>query len=256
MQKTVLITGSTSGIGLSIAEQFAAKGYCVAFNGLESDGADTASRIALKYKTKHMFSPVNMLDGDGLRAWVKDIQKQWGQIDVLINNAGIQHVATIEDFPWNKWDELIRINLTAPFQLIQSVWPYMKQKQFGRIINIASAHGLVASPMKIAYVSAKHGLVGLTKTVALEGAPYGITCNAVCPGYVNTPLVEKQINSISKQTGQPADQVAREQFLSKHAVKEFISAQSIGAMCLFLAAEEAGSITGATLPIDAGWTAQ
>ncbi|MGC3947633.1 MAG: 3-hydroxybutyrate dehydrogenase [Chryseolinea sp.] len=256
MQKTVLITGSTSGIGLAIAEQFAANGFRVAFQGLGHDGPDIAANIAGRYKVSHSFSAVNMLDGDGIRVWVADVHQQWGRIDVLINNAGIQYIAPIDEFPQKKWDEVIGINLTAPFQLTQAVWPYMKQQNFGRIINIASAHGLVASPLKSAYVSAKHGLVGLTKTTALEGASFGITCNAVCPGYVNTPLVEKQITDIAKQTGQPVDQVAREHFLNKHSIKEFVAAESIGALCLFLASVEAASITGATLPIDAGWTAQ
>jgi len=256
MQKTAIITGSTSGIGLAIARQFALKGYNIAFNGLESNGAATAANVAQEHHVEHMFSNANMTDRAALVVWVSDILSRWGRIDVLINNAGIQHVAAIDEFPISKWDELIHVNLTAPFHLIQAVWPAMKEQHFGRIINIASAHGLVASPFKSAYVSSKHGLVGLTKAAALEGAPYGITCNAVCPGYVNTPLVAKQISDLSKQRGLPEDQIAKEHFLQKHAISEFVSAESIAALCLFLATEESATITGTTLPIDAGWTAQ
>ncbi|HTF20576.1 MAG TPA: 3-hydroxybutyrate dehydrogenase [Chryseolinea sp.] len=256
MQKTAIITGSTSGIGLAIARRFASKGFNLAFNGLENNGADIAANVAREFPVEYLFSDANMLDPASLQSWVSDILSHWGRIDVLINNAGIQHVATIEDFPSGKWEEIIQVNLMAPFHLIQAVWPAMKQQRFGRIINMASAHGLVASPLKSAYVSSKHGLVGLTKSAALEGAPYGITCNAVCPGYVNTPLVAKQINDLSKQQGIPQEQIAHDFFLQKHAIKEFIPAESVAALCLFLASDEAAAITGATLPIDAGWTAQ
>jgi 3-hydroxybutyrate dehydrogenase len=256
MQRTAIITGSTNGIGLAIARRIASLGYSVAFNGLETNGAAIAASVAQEHHIDHQYSDANMLDRDALRSWVSSIQSRWGRIDVLVNNAGIQHVASLEDFPAEKWEELIHVNLIAPFHLIQAVWPAMKEQRFGRIINIASAHGMVASPFKSAYVSSKHGLIGLTKTAALEGAPYGITCNAVCPGYVNTDLVAKQIKDLSKERGLPEDQIANDLFLQKHVINEFVSADSIAALCAFLASGESESITGATLPIDAGWTAQ
>jgi 3-hydroxybutyrate dehydrogenase len=256
MQRTAIITGSTNGIGLAIARRFACLGYSVAFNGLETNGAAIAAAVAGEHHIDHQYSDANMLDHAALCSWVNSILSRWGRIDVLVNNAGIQHVASLEDFPAEKWEELIRVNLTAPFHLIQAVWPAMREQRFGRIINIASAHGIVASPFKSAYVSSKHGLIGLTKTAALEGAPYGITCNAVCPGYVNTDLVAKQIKDLSKQRGLPENRIANDLFLQKHAINEFVSAENIAALCAFLASDESASITGTTLPIDGGWTAQ
>lgn len=256
MNKTVLITGSTSGIGLGIAEVFAEKGYNIMFNGLEPNGAEIAEETANKFGIKHAFSSANMLDPEALRTLVLDCVEQLGTLDILINNAGIQHVCPIEDFPEEKWNDIIAINLTAAFHLIKAAWPHMKQKQFGRIINIASAHGLFASEFKSAYVAAKHGLVGLTKTVALEGALHNITCNAICPGYVKTPLVEKQIQDQAKAHRLPEKEVVDKIFLAKQAVKEFVPVQAIAEMALLMASEDATTFTGTAVPVDGGWSAQ
>ena len=254
--KTVLITGSTSGIGLGLAEAFAQQGYNIIFNGLEADGAEVAQEVANKFKIKHQFSGANMLQPAALRHMVQQALETFGAVDVLINNAGIQHVAPIETFPEEKWEAILGINLTAAFHLIKAVWPQMKAQNFGRIINIASAHGLFASEFKSAYVAAKHGLVGLTKTVALEGAPFGITANAICPGYVKTPLVQKQIADQARAHHLPEEEVEKKVFLAKQAIKEFVPVAAIAEMALFLASENAATLTGTALPIDGGWSAQ
>lgn len=255
MRKTAIITGSTSGIGLAIAQQFAKSGYNLVFNGLEQDGQSIAEKVAAEHQIDHLFASADMRDHTSLTQMVDDTLQRWGRIDVLINNAGVQHVAGIEEFPIEKWNELLHINLTAPFQLIQAVWPSMRKENFGRIINMASAHALVASPYKSAYVSAKHGLLGLTKTAALEGAHHGITVNAICPGYVDTKLVNAQIKDAAAKQGKSEIEVTHELFLQKHAIREFVSTESIAALCLFLASDAAASITGAPFPVDAGWTA-
>ncbi|PBQ34638.1 D-beta-hydroxybutyrate dehydrogenase [Sphingobacteriaceae bacterium] len=255
--KTVLITGSTSGIGLGIATEFAkTKQYNIIFNGLETNGPEIAAEIGKNYGIEVMYSNANMLKPEELRKMVADGISKFGKIDVLINNAGIQHVSPIEDFPDDKWNAIIGINLTSAFYLSKAVWPGMKERKFGRIINIASAHGLVASEFKSAYVSAKHGIVGLTKTLGLEGAPFNITCNAICPGYVKTPLVEKQIADQAKAHNMSETDVVNKVMLLKQAVKEFVTVESIGLMALFLAAETSTTITGTALPIDGGWNAQ
>jgi len=254
--KTVLITGSTSGIGLGLAEAFAQQGYSIIFNGLEPNGAEIAQEVATNFKIKHLFSGANMLQPEALRQMVKQALETFGAVDILINNAGIQHVAPIEAFPEEKWDAIIGINLTSAFHLIKAVWPQMKAQNFGRIINIASAHGLFASEFKSAYVAAKHGLIGLTKTVALEGAPFGITANAICPGYVKTPLVQKQIADQARAHHLPEEEVEKKVILTKQAIKEFVPVNAIAEMALFLASKNAATLTGATLPIDGGWSAQ
>jgi 3-hydroxybutyrate dehydrogenase len=255
--KTVLITGSTSGIGLGIAREFAkTKQYNIIFNGLETNGAEIAGSVGKEFGIDVMFSNANMLNPDELKKMVSDGVAKFGKIDVLINNAGIQHVSAIEDFPDEKWNAIIGINLTSAFHLTKAVWKGMKERKFGRIINIASAHGLVASEFKSAYISSKHGIVGFTKTAALEGAPYNITCNAICPGYVRTPLVEKQIADQAKTHGIPESEVISKIMLQKQAVKEFVSVETLGQTALLLAADHAKTITGTAIPVDGGWNAQ
>ena len=255
-KKTVLITGSTSGIGLAIAEAFASKGCNIVFNGLERNGPEVAGSIAAQHRIDHLFSAADMLQPAALRALVDQCVHAFGGVDILVNNAGVQHVSAIEDFPENKWDEIIGVNLTSAFHLTKAVWPHMKARRFGRIINIASAHGMSASENKSAYVASKHGLIGLTKAIALEGAPFNITCNAICPGYVKTPLVEKQLPDQMKIHNLSEEEAVRRVILAKHAVKEFVPVGIIAEMVLLVSADSASTITGATFPIDGGWSAQ
>lgn len=255
--RTVLITGSSSGIGLGIAREFAkTKKYNIVFNGLETNGPEIAANIAKEFGINTMFSSANMLKPEELRAMVAEAQSKFKTIDVLINNAGIQHVSAIDEFPDEKWNAIIAINLTSAFYLTKAVWKGMKEQKFGRIINIASAHGLVASEFKSAYVASKHGIVGFTKTIGLEGAPYNINCNAICPGYVKTPLVEKQIADQAKTHGIPESEVVSKIMLQKQAVKEFVPVETLGQLAVFLASEAASTITGTAIPVDGGWNAQ
>jgi 3-hydroxybutyrate dehydrogenase len=255
--KTALITGSTSGIGLGIAREFAkTKQYNIVFNGLEPNGQEIADGVAKEFGINVMFSNANMLKPEELRKMVDDANTKFGTIDVLINNAGIQHVSPIEDFPDEKWNAIIGINLTSAFYLCKAVWKGMKERKFGRIINIASAHGLVASEFKSAYVASKHGILGFTKTLGLEGAPFNITCNAICPGYVKTPLVDKQIADQAKAHNMSPEDVVNKVMLYKQAVKEFVSLETLGQMALLLAADHANTITGTAIPVDGGWNAQ
>ena len=256
MTRTILITGSTSGIGLSIAHAFASLGYNIAFNGLEPNGAEIAQEVADTYKIQHTFSPANMLQPEAIRQLAADTIKTFGRVDVLVNNAGIQFVAPLESFPEEKWNDIIAINLTAAFHLTKAVWPTMKEQKYGRVINIASAHGLFASEFKSAYVSAKHGLVGFTKTIALEGAPFGITANAICPGYVKTPIIDKQIADQAVAHHISPQEVVEKIMLEKQAIKEFIPIELIAQTAVFLASEGAGTLTGTALPVDGGWSAQ
>jgi 3-hydroxybutyrate dehydrogenase len=256
MKKTVLITGSTSGIGLAIAKNFAAKGHNIVFNGLEANGAEIAAATAKEFGIEYLFSPCNVLEPSQIEDMVAQAVAKFSTIDILVNNAGIQFVSPVQDFPLEKWNAIIGINLTAPFLLTKAVWPYMQKQQFGRIINISSAHGLVASEFKSAYVSSKHGLIGFTKTIALEGAPHNITANAVCPGYVHTPIVENQIGDQMKVHNLSREEVIQKVMLSKQAIKSFISAETIANAVAFLAADEASTITGISLPVEGGWTAQ
>lgn len=256
MGKTVLITGSTSGIGHTIAIAFAKKGYNVMFHGLEANGSEIAADVAEKYTVKTGFSNANLMQPEAIESLVKDTLNKFKKVEVLINNAGIQYVSAVEDFPLEKWNAIIAVNLTAAFIASKALWKEMKKNNFGRIINISSVHGLRASEYKSAYVSAKHGIVGLTKVLGLEGAGFNITCNTICPGYVKTPLVEGQIKDQAKAHGLSEDEVVQKVMLKKQAVKEFIPGNKIAELALFLAAENSSSITGSSYTLDGGWTSQ
>jgi 3-hydroxybutyrate dehydrogenase len=252
--KTALITGSTSGIGLGMALALARQGARVMLNGFgDVDGALAQVR-ALDPGAVH--DGADMSRPDQIEAMVRRCEAELGSVDILVNNAGIQHVASIEDFPAERWDAIIAINLSSAFHAMRVALPGMKRRNWGRIINLVSAHGLVASPFKSAYVAAKHGLVGLTKSVALEVAETGITCNAICPGYVRTPLVEGQIEAQARAHNLPRDRVIREVILAAQPTRRFIEIEEVAAFTLFLCGEDARSITGAALPIDGGWTAR
>jgi 3-hydroxybutyrate dehydrogenase len=255
MKRTVLITGSTSGIGKATAIAFAKLGYNIIFNGIESNGNEIAEEIAKAHGVDYLFSSANLANPLDVQQLAQDALQRFGTVDILINNAGIQHVSPIENFADEKWNAILAINLTAAFQLSKALWPGMKEQKFGRIINMASAHGLTASPFKSAYVASKHGIIGLTKALALEGAEYNITVNAVCPGYVHTPIVENQIGDQMKAHNLSREDVIEKVMLAKQAVKEFIAIDVIVDMVLMLAREESKTITGIALPVDGGWTA-
>jgi 3-hydroxybutyrate dehydrogenase len=255
--KTALVTGSTSGIGLGIAERLAAEGANIVLNGF-GDAAEIErlrAGLAAKHRVSVVYDGADMSKPDAIAAMVAAASREFGGIDLLINNAGIQHVAPVDDFPVAKWDAIIAINLSAAFHTVRAALPAMKQKRWGRIINIASAHALVASPYKSAYVAAKHGIAGFTKTVALEVAEQGITVNAVCPGYVLTPLVQKQIPDTAKARGISEEAVIRDVLLAAQPTKKFVTVEEVAAFTAFLCSDEAASITGAVLPIEGGWTA-
>jgi 3-hydroxybutyrate dehydrogenase len=255
--KTALVTGSTSGIGLGIAEALAKEGVNVILNGFgekrEIEGL--RARLADRYRVTVKYDGADMSQADAIEAMLGSALAEFGSVDVLVNNAGIQHVAPIDEFPRTKWDAIIAINLSAAFHTTRLALPAMKKKGWGRIVNIASAHALVASPYKSAYVAAKHGIAGLTKTVALEVAERGITVNAVCPGYVLTPLVEKQIPDTARARGITEEQVVRDVLLAAQPTKKFVAVEEVAALTLFLASDGAASITGAVIPIEGGWTA-
>jgi 3-hydroxybutyrate dehydrogenase len=255
--KTALVTGSTSGIGLAVARALAAEGANVTINGFGDKAAIEQERsgIEKEYAVKALYSPADMTKPAEIAEMVRATARTFGSLDVLVNNAGIQHVAPIEEFPVEKWDQIIAINLSSAFHTIRAALPGMKARKWGRIINTASAHSLVASPFKVAYVSAKHGLAGLTKTVALEAATFGITVNAISPGYVWTPLVEKQIPDTMKARGLTEEQVKRDVLLAAQPTKEFVAVGEIAALAVYLCSDAAKSITGANISIDGGWTA-
>ena len=256
--KSAVITGSTSGIGLAMARALAKEGANVVINGFGDAGEIEALRSAIEreFRVKALYSPADMTKPTEIVEMVRTAEKNFGAVDVLVNNAGIQHVAPIEEFPVEKWDAVIAINLSAAFHAIRAVVLGMKARKWGRIISTASAHSLVASPFKAAYISAKHGLVGLTKTVALEVATFGITANCISPGYVWTPLVERQIPDQMKTRGLTEDQVKRDILLAAQPTKEFVSVEEVAALAVYLASDAAKSITGANVSIDGGWTAQ
>ncbi len=255
--KTALVTGSTSGIGLGIARGLAAAGANIVLNGLGD--ADEIERLRAEIDADCIGSVIyhgaDMTRPDEIEAMVREAKSRFGAIDVLVNNAGIQLVSPIDEFPPERWDAIIAINLNSAFHTTRVALPAMKAAGWGRVINIASAHGLVASPYKSAYVSAKHGIVGMTKTVALEVAEANITCNAICPGYVLTPLVEKQIPDTARARGLSEEEVKRDVLLAAQWTKKFVTVEQLAGVVLFLCSDAAENITGVALPVDGGWTA-
>ena len=256
--KSALVTGSTSGIGEAIAHALAQAGANVMLNGFGDAAAIEKQRagMATEYGVKVAYSAADMTKPAEIADMVKAAEQEFGALDVLVNNAGIQHVAKVEDFPIDRWDAVIAINLSSAFHTARAALPGMKARKWGRIINIASAHGLVASAEKAAYVAAKHGIVGLTKVIAIEGANAGVTCNAICPGWVLTPLVQKQIDARAKAAGQSNDEAKVALVSEKQPMHEFSKPESIGALAVFLCSDAAATITGATQSIDGGWVAQ
>ena len=255
--KVSLVTGSTSGIGLGLARALAAAGSSVVLNGFgkADEIADLQGKLAAEFSVKIAFSGADMSKPEAIAEMIAMTLEKFGRLDVLVNNAGIQYVAPLQEFPVAKWDAILAINLSSAFHTTRLALPSMVKNQWGRIINIASAHGLVASPFKSAYVSAKHGIIGLTKVTALETAEQGITCNAICPGYVYTPLVEAQIEGQAKAHNIPREKVIRDVLLAQQPNKRFATVEELGALSVFLASDAAASITGIALPVDGGWTA-
>lgn len=256
--RTAIVTGSTSGIGWGIADALAGQGMNILLNGLSepSEVEPLMEDLRRRHGVEVDFSAADMSKPGDVREMVAQAEAAFGSVDVLVNNAGIQHVAPTENFPDDKWDAILAINLSAAFHATKAVLPGMLARRWGRIVNLASAHGLVASPHKPAYVAAKHGLLGLTKTVALETAEQGITVNAVCPGYVRTPLVEDQIPATARERGLTEEQVVRDVLLHAQPTRQFVETGQVGALVAFLCQDAAASITGAALPMDGGWTAQ
>ena len=256
--RTVLITGGVSGLGLATAMQFATKGAVLYVGGHmpDDEAAPILDQLRNAGASACHFDNADLRDASAARTMANQAEKMMGSVDVLINNAGIQHVAPVDEFPAEKWQDIIDVNLSAPFHLTAAVLSGMKARDFGRIINIASAHGLVASVNKAAYVAAKHGLVGLTKTVALEVSSQNITCNAICPGFVLTPLVDQQVRSYAEKTGLPYADAGVAMVSEKHPSGQFITPEQIAEMALFLARDEARNITGSSFSLDGGWTAQ
>jgi 3-hydroxybutyrate dehydrogenase len=256
--KTALVTGSTSGIGLAYAKALAAEGANLVINGFGEPGAIEQERQALEAAsgTKAIYSGHDLTRADQIEAMMAQAASAFGGVDILINNAGMQHVAPVEEFPVEKWDLIIALNLNAAFHTTRLAVPYMKSRKWGRIIQTASAHSLTASPFKSAYVTAKHGLAGFTKTVALELATFGVTANCISPGYVWTPLVEKQIPDTMKARGMTREQVMNDVLLAGQPTKQFVTVEQVAAVALFLCREEAANITGTNISVDGGWTAQ
>ncbi len=257
--RVALVTGSTSGIGLGLARRLAAAGADVVLNGFGDADAIERTRRAIEeeFGVRVVHSDADMRDAGAIERMVAMTEEAFGRLDILVNNAGIQHVAPVEAFPVEKWDAILAVNLSSAFHAIRAALPGMRRRGFGRIVNIASAHALVASPFKAAYVAAKHGIVGLTKVVGLETAEdANITCNAICPGYVRTPLVEGQIADQARAHAMSEEQVIREVILAAQPTKRFVEIDEIADLLLLLAREESRSITGAALAVDGGWTAR
>ena len=256
--KSAVVTGSTSGIGLAIARALAAQGANTVINGFGEPGAIEKERAGIEreFGVKSAYSPADMTKPSDIADMIKTAEKTFGSVDILVNNAGIQHVAPIEEFPIEKWDQIIGIGLSAAFHAMRAAVPGMKARKWGRIISTASAHSLVASPFKSAYVSAKHGLAGLTKTVALEVATFGVTANCISPGYVWTPLVEKQIPDQMKTHNMTAEQVKHDILLAAQPTKQFVTVDQVASLAVYLCSDAASQITGANLSIDGGWTAE
>lgn len=256
--RTAFVTGSNSGIGLGIARSLAMRGMRVAINSFSDskEDHDLAQKLSKETGSEVIYVQADMSDGAACRAGVAKAHSHFGQLDILVNNAGIQHVSPVEDFPIGKWDAIIAINLSSTFHTCAAAIPLMRDQGWGRVVNIASAHGLRASPYKSAYVAAKHGVIGLTKTLALETAQDPITVNAICPGYVLTPLVESQIPDTMKAHGMDRDTVVRDVLLAKQPSKEFATTEQMGATCAFLCSDDAAQITGTSISVDGGWTAQ
>ncbi len=256
--KVALVTGSTSGIGLGIAEQLAGAGAHVTLNGFADEPlvASLKSRLGALGGSRIDYDGADMRDAAAVRAMVSAVIERHGRLDILVNNAGIQHVAPVEDFPVDKWNDIIAINLSSAFHASAAAIPAMKAARSGRIIMMASAHALAASPFKAAYVAAKHGIAGLTKTIALELAEFGVTCNAICPGYVLTPLVERQIPDTAKARGITEDEVKRDVLLAAQPTKDLVTIAQVASLALYLCRPEAAQITGTTLSMDGGWTAK
>ena len=256
--KSALVTGSTSGIGLGIATALAKAGCNLTLNGFGEPAAIERIRAGLaeSYGVEVRYDAADMSQGREVGQMVREAEAAFGALDVLVNNAGIQFVAPIEEFPAERWQAILAVNLSSNYHTIHAALPGMRRRGFGRIVNIASAHGLVASPYKAAYVAAKHGVVGLTKVVALETATENITCNAICPGYVHTPLVEGQIEEQAKAHGRPRERVIKEIILAAQPSQRFVEIAELGALAVFLCTDACRSITGAALPVDGGWTAR
>ena len=256
--KTALVTGSTSGIGLGIAHALAAQGANIVFNGFGNTATidQLQKSTASDHGVQTSYSGADMSKPAEIEQMMKEAAARFGGVDILVNNAGIQHVANIEDFPVDRWDAVIAINLTASFHTTRLALPHMQQKNWGRIINIASVHGLVASAGKSAYVAAKHGLIGLTKVTALENAHTGITCNAICPGWVLTPLVQKQVDARAGAEQIPPEQAKKELLMEKQPSGEFVTPEELGAMAVFLCSPAANQVRGAAWNMDGGWAAQ
>lgn len=257
-QKTALVTGATSGIGLSIVEEIARRGANICFNGFGEAGqiAKLTAGLRERHGVEALHIPADLADPNQIRAMTAQAQETFGSVDILVNNGGIQHVAPLHEFDDAKWDELLAVLLSAPFHTTKALLPGMMARRWGRIINIASIHGLVASPHKAAYIAAKHGVVGITKATALEVAELGITCNAICPGLVMTPIIENQLSAQSEVTGLSPEEVLRQVFLANQPIRRAITPAEIAATAAFLCQDDAGAITGATIAVDGGWTAR